>query len=154
MTQLFNTIKKLFYGSWLLVIIFLINLAILVLHLFKVPVIQVDNFTILLLLLMILIPLTTQIRKLRWGEFEAEIEGQIGKSAEREAEKLSKKITKSKDKKVLEQNKELIENKIDEFFRLGLQAGGYFKNRPYYQISNVRTYKDKDGKEILTWDEQ
>jgi len=59
--------------------------VLLVLHLFKVPFVAVDNMTILLILLLLLSPLSNSLKKIKWGDFEAEIQ-------QAEVEKIGSKV--------------------------------------------------------------
>ncbi len=63
----------------IIVVIFCFNVLILFLHLFKAPFVLIDNTTILLMILVLLTPFASHIRKIKWGDFEAELNQEIKK---------------------------------------------------------------------------
>lgn len=60
----------------------------------QIELVKVDNITILLIILLLLLPLVKSLKKIKWGEFEAEIEPKEVKKVEREIKNLpeSKKV--------------------------------------------------------------
>jgi hypothetical protein len=73
------------YLPW---ITFFLVLTLLVLHLFGTSVVTIDNTTILLIILLLLSPLSNSLKKIKWGDFEAEIEPSEVKKIESEVKKL------------------------------------------------------------------
>jgi hypothetical protein len=66
----------------LITVIFLFNALILFVHIFKVPFVAIDNTTILLMVLVLITPFASQIQKIKWGDFEAELPKEIKKLTE------------------------------------------------------------------------
>lgn len=82
MPDLKNLLK---YLPWLT---FFLVLALLLFHLFNVSFVKIDNTTILLIVLLLLSPLSNSLKKIKWGDFEAEIESAEVKKIESEIKKL------------------------------------------------------------------
>lgn len=59
-------------NSWWLVP--LITFVLLIIHTFSISDIKIDNITLALLLLLLISPFISQIKKIKWGELEAEID--------------------------------------------------------------------------------
>ena len=59
-------------NSWWLVS--LITFVLLIIHTFSISDIKIDNITLALLLLLLISPFISQIKKIKWGELEAEID--------------------------------------------------------------------------------
>lgn len=74
-------------------LIFASVLILLGLHLFNVSFVVVDNITILLLVLLIIAPLSKSLKKIKWGDFEAEIEPAEVKKLESEVKQLSEDVS-------------------------------------------------------------
>ncbi|MEA2056788.1 MAG: hypothetical protein U9O78_03755 [Patescibacteria group bacterium] len=68
-----NWFKKFLFSEKIVVLIFIFNLLILFLHLFKASFVQIDNTTILLMVLLLITPFAAHIKKIKWGDFEAEL---------------------------------------------------------------------------------
>lgn len=68
--------------------IFLIVLILLVSHLFNLSSFNIDNTTILLIVLLFVAPLSGSLRKIKFGEFEAEIQPEEVKQIETEVRNL------------------------------------------------------------------
>jgi hypothetical protein len=62
-----------FFTKFLVKVIFVFNLSILLLYLFNVSFLVIDNTTILLMLLVLVTPFASHIKKIKWGDFEAEL---------------------------------------------------------------------------------
>lgn len=58
-------------------IVFVFNLTILLLHLFKASFVLIDNTTLLLMILLLLTPFARYIKRIKWGDFEAELTQEI-----------------------------------------------------------------------------
>jgi|SRR3989344_3721725 len=67
---------------------FFLVLVLLVLHLFNISFVTINNTTILLIVLLLLSPLSNSFKKIKWGDFEAEIEPAEVKKIESEVKKL------------------------------------------------------------------
>ena len=81
-------LKEWVLSKKIIIFLFLSNLAILLLHILKVPFIQVDNTTILLLALLLITPFVSHITKIKLGDLEAELTRDIGE-LEQKVEDLS-----------------------------------------------------------------
>ena len=81
-----NWLKNFFKSGKIIVVIFCFNVLILLLHLFKTSFVLIDNTTIVLMVLVLLTPLTSQIKKIKWGDFEAELD------LDKDIKKLEKKV--------------------------------------------------------------
>ncbi|MFC1588849.1 hypothetical protein ACFL3P_01105 [Pseudomonadota bacterium] len=66
---------------------FLIALALLVSHSFKVTTLSVDSTSILLLVVMLISPFVAAIKKIKFGDFEAEIDPKEIQRIKSDAEK-------------------------------------------------------------------
>jgi len=55
---------------------------------FQVDIVKIDNITILLIILLLLVPFMSSLKKIRWGEFEAEIEPSEVKKVEKTIKSL------------------------------------------------------------------
>lgn len=141
-------LNRFFSTKELVAFIFVTNFIILLLHIFKFEFIRIDTTAILLLTLMVLTPFASQITRIRFGEFEAE----KTVSTEKVAKELAKVVSPKKDPKTLEKNSDLIQKKLNQFFAMGLHVGSVKK--PPYTIDNIKIYKDKNGKEVIQWEEQ
>ena len=69
--------KLIFNNLWWLTFIF--SIVFLILHTMSIEGINIDNTTIILLLLILISPLTTKLKKIKYGEFE-----EIGRASCRE----------------------------------------------------------------------
>lgn len=87
MGKIKNWLKDFFKSGKIIVVIFCFNVIILLLHLFRASFVQIDNTTILLMVLVLLTPFASHIKKIKWGDFEAEINQDI-KKAEKQAEEI------------------------------------------------------------------
>jgi len=73
-TKIKDWLKETFLNErGVIVVIFIFNLIILFLHLFKASFVLIDNTTILLMLLVLITPFAAHIKKIKWGDFEAEL---------------------------------------------------------------------------------
>lgn len=72
------------------IIIFLIVLVLFILYLFNASFVRIDNTTLLLLVLLLLAPFSESLRKIKFGEFEAEIEPSEVKKIEKEVNEIEK----------------------------------------------------------------
>jgi len=81
--NLFNNfflfLKKIILNEKIILIIFLFNVLILFLYLFKAPFVRIDNTAILLMVLVLITPFASHIKKIKWGDFEAELSQDIEK---------------------------------------------------------------------------
>lgn len=87
MYKIKNWLNKFFKSDKIIIIIFCFNVIILLLHLFRASFVQIDNTTILLMLLVLLTPFASHIKKIKFGDFEAEINQEI-KKAEQQAKEI------------------------------------------------------------------
>lgn len=87
MNQIKSWLNQFFKSGTIIIVIFCFNVIILLLHLFRVPFVQVDNTTILLMVLVLLTPFASHIKKIKFGDFEAEINQEI-KKAEQQAKEI------------------------------------------------------------------
>ncbi|HAS68798.1 MAG: hypothetical protein UV37_C0016G0009 [Candidatus Collierbacteria bacterium GW2011_GWA1_42_60] len=87
MNMIKEWLNKFFKSGKIIVIIFCFNVIILLLHLFRASFVQIDNTTILLMLLVLLTPFASHIKKIKFGDFEAEINQDI-KKAEQQAKEI------------------------------------------------------------------
>ncbi len=71
-------------------LIFIIVLILLVLHLFNLGTVNIDNTTILLVVLLFVVPLSGSLKKIKFGEFEAEIQLEEVKKIETEVRDIPK----------------------------------------------------------------
>lgn len=78
------------FSKYLPKIAFFAILILLVLHVFSLNFIKIDNTTILLLVLLILSPFASSIKKIKWGDLEAEIRSNEVKKIEKEVKELPK----------------------------------------------------------------
>ena len=85
--QIKSWLNQFFKSGTIIIVIFCFNVIILLLHLFRVPFVQVDNTTILLMVLVLLTPFASHIKKIKFGDFEAEINQEI-KKAEQQAKEI------------------------------------------------------------------
>lgn len=69
-------------------VIFFIVLLLLVLHLFDIGSCNIDNITILLVVLLFVVPLSGSLKKIKFGDFEAEIQPEEVKKIETEVRDL------------------------------------------------------------------
>lgn len=69
-------------------ILFSLVLALLVLHLFNLDFVVIDNITILLIVLLVMILFIPYLKKIKWGDFEAEINSEEVTKVEKEIKKL------------------------------------------------------------------
>ena len=102
------------------VTILLLLLTLLGLHLFQVPFINIDNTTLFFILLIILTPQLSSIKKLKWGEFEAEIRTLEVNKVTNEIQNLPK--TKTEDSKAFNREIEHFSNDI-------LNLGKFLENQ-------------------------
>lgn len=84
--RFFTFLKKIIFNEKIILIIFLFYLLILFLYLFKVPFVRIDNTAILLMILVLITPFASHIKKIKWGDFEAEI------SLSQDIEKLGQQV--------------------------------------------------------------
>lgn len=84
-----------FKSGKIIIAIFCFNVLILFLHLFKASFVLIDNTTILLMILVLLTPFASHIKKIKLGDFEAELEKDI-KKLEEKAEEIKPDQTLSK----------------------------------------------------------
>ncbi len=83
--------------GWLIPTIFVITLVLLILHSLSADFIQVDNTSVLLLVVLLITPFAHQIRKIKWGEFEAEISTKEVNDLVKDTQAVSKKTTEMKE---------------------------------------------------------
>lgn len=88
MMEIKDWLIKTFLSEKIVGVIFIFNLIILLLHLFKVPFVLIDNTTILLMLLVLITPFAAHIKKIKWGDFEAELLTRDIEKLEQQAEKI------------------------------------------------------------------
>lgn len=79
----FVFLKKIIFNEKIILIIFLFNVLILFLYLFKAPFVQIDNTAILLMILVLITPFASHIKKIKLGDFEAELTQDIEKLKQR-----------------------------------------------------------------------
>jgi hypothetical protein len=77
--------KFIFNNLWW--ITFLIALALLIIHSFGIKPIKVDNTSIILLILLLISPFISTIKRIKFGDFEAEIDSQEVKKLKEDVEK-------------------------------------------------------------------
>lgn len=87
MNKIKNWLHKFGKSDKIIIIIFCFNVIILLLHLFRASFVQIDNTTILLMVLVLLTPFASHIKKIKFGDFEAEINQEI-KKAEQQAKEI------------------------------------------------------------------
>ena len=68
-----DLLSKTFFSKKVVGVIFIFNLTILFLHLFKASFVLIDSTTILLMVLVLITPFAANITKIKWGDFEAEL---------------------------------------------------------------------------------
>lgn len=83
MKKLNDWLKNTIASGKIIIVIFCFNVLILFLHLFKASFVLIDNTTILLMILVLLTPFASHIKKIKWGDFEAELEKDIKKLEEK-----------------------------------------------------------------------
>lgn len=86
METIINWFKRFFKSGKIILVIFCFNVVILLLHLFKATFVLIDNTTILLMILVLLTPFASHIKKIKWGDFEAELDKDIKKLEEKAEE--------------------------------------------------------------------
>jgi len=94
-------------------IIFLIALLLFCLYLFNIDIVRIDSITLLLLALLLLTPFSSSLKKIKFGDFEAEIEPEEVKKIEKEVKKIEKEESRevSRDKSnVIEEMYSILEN--------------------------------------------
>src|SRR5260221_3157303 len=87
MNKIKDVLNKSFKSGKIIIIIFCFNIIILLLHLFRASFVQIDNTTILLMVLVLLTPFASHIKKIKFGDFEAEINQEI-KKVEQQAKEI------------------------------------------------------------------
>ena len=87
MNKIKSWLNKFLKSDKIIIIIFCFNVIILLLHLFRASFVQIDNTTILLMLLVLLTPFASHIKKIKFGDFEAEINQEI-KKVEQQAKEI------------------------------------------------------------------
>ena len=98
MWKITNRLKSFVQSGKIIVVIFCFNILILFLHIFKATFVLIDSTTILLMVLVLLTPFASHIKKIKWGDFEAELEKDIKKLEEKVEEvKPDQKISKRTD---------------------------------------------------------
>lgn len=98
--------RFLFSNSWWLVSI--ITIALLILHTFPIMDINIDNLTLVLLVILLFSPFISQIRKIKMGDFEAEINP---REIQRIKDEVDNKLSDSS-KKMIPEVQETINNII------------------------------------------
>ncbi|MDO8573256.1 MAG: hypothetical protein Q7R77_00730 [Candidatus Daviesbacteria bacterium] len=86
MKKLRDWLENTITSGKIIAVIFCFNALILFLHLFKASFVLIDNTTILLMVLVLLTPFASQIKKIKWGDLEVELEKSI-KELKEKAEK-------------------------------------------------------------------
>lgn len=86
MKKIKSWFNKFFLGNRFIIVIFIFNLTILLLHIFRAPFVLIDNTTILLMALVLITPFASHIKKIKWGDFEAELDQDIQKLQEQAQE--------------------------------------------------------------------
>lgn len=78
--------------QYIWIIPFLITLALLIVHVFSIKIILVDNITLLLLCILIISPLSLGLKKIKFGNFEAELVANEVKEIAQETSKAKESI--------------------------------------------------------------
>lgn len=94
-------------------IIFLIVLILFCLYLFNIDIVRIDSITLLLLALLLLVPFSSSLKKIKFGDFEAEIEPEEVKKIEKEVKKIEKEESRevSRDKSnIIDEMYSILEN--------------------------------------------
>lgn len=84
-----NSMNKKF-NECILKLLPLIILLLLILHLLKIDTIRIDNTAILLIVLLFISPLIPFLKKIKWGELEAEISREEIEQTKKKVEKIAK----------------------------------------------------------------
>ena len=109
----------------LIITIFIFNTSVLLLHLFKASFVLIDNTTILLMVLVLITPFASQIKKIKWGDFEAELPKDIKKLTENVKDVEKRDIDQNAVPKMEDIEKELYElakrDKILAFAKLRIE---------------------------------
>lgn len=117
-----NWLKNFVQSGKIIALIFCFNALILFLHLFKVSFVLVDGTTILLMVLVLLTPFASHIKKIKWGDFEAELEKDIKKLEEKiEEVKPGQEISKRTDNLASELNELAEKDSVLAFAKLRIE---------------------------------
>lgn len=107
MKKITNWLINFFKSEKIIILIFCLNVLILFLHLFNVAFILIDNTTILLMVLVILTPFASHIRKIKWGDFEAEL-------LEKDIKKLEEKVEEIKPDQEISERTDNLATELQE----------------------------------------
>lgn len=131
MWKITNWLKNFVQSGKIIIVIFCFNALILFLHLFKVSFILIDSTTILLMVLVLLTPFASHIKKIKWGDFEAEINQEIKKVEEQakeiKTEKVGGELTMRKDGATYELRDLAIKDPVLAFAKLRIEIEAKLK---------------------------
>lgn len=118
------------------------------------------NYAITVLLLTVIYLLVVEAYSRGISNFNlktkpAELAIEMAKDQKSEiATELAQSISKSKQKSVIAHNTEIIEERLDEVFELGLAIGKFYSPKDSEKITNVQLLKDSTGKAAgIKWEE-
>lgn len=89
-------LSKIFVSENLTKFIFVLILVLFIFHVANFQFVRVDNTTLVLLVLLLLTPFASHIKKIKWGEFEAEINAEEIKKLQKQASAIKSKPSSKK----------------------------------------------------------